>query len=212
MQEQGGRNNDTAVTTGITATVSSSYYFTYVQHSVDWGERGHVLLSTSYEDVMNLTTDPPPQPVRLLTAFYPICDRTVTTVQSDIHSNKSRRTAHDAESDFGALVYIVVVLVFYSAGVMVMIVRYLKTEKKELEEEAALENFFKYMPDKKQEQEHRVNRVAIHAFHTLTSISYDEEELDERDLTLTEDAPVEPQTFQTSREVRHATCAETAVK
>ncbi|KAK3771026.1 hypothetical protein RRG08_002075 [Elysia crispata] len=71
-----------------------------------------------------------------------------------------------------------------------MIVRYLKTEKKELEEEATLENFFKYMPDKKQEQEHRVNRVAIHAFHTLTSISYDDDELDDLDLGSDgEDAP-----------------------
>ena len=71
-----------------------------------------------------------------------------------------------------------------------MIVRYLKTEKKELEEEATLENFFKYMPDRKQEQEHRVNRVAIHAFHTLTSISYDDDELDDLDLgSEGEDAP-----------------------
>ena len=40
-----------------------------------------------------------------------------------------------------------------------MIIRYLKTEKKELEEEAALESFFKLMPSRKQEQEqNRVNR------------------------------------------------------
>lgn len=72
-----------------------------------------------------------------------------------------------------------------------MIVRYLKTEKKELEEEVTLENFFKYMPDKKQEQEHRVNRIAIHAFHTLTSISYDEEQLEELDI-ISESSSPEP--------------------
>ena len=74
--------------------------------------------------------------------------------------------------------YIIVVLVFYSTGVMVMIIRYLRTEKKELEEEVTLENFFKSMPDKRAEKEHRVNRMAIRAFHTLTSISYDDEELE----------------------------------
>lgn len=72
--------------------------------------------------------------------------------------------------------YIIVVLVFYSTGVMVMIIRYLKTEKKELEEEVTLENFFNSMPDKRAENEHRVNHVAIRAFHTLTSISYDDDD------------------------------------
>lgn len=70
-----------------------------------------------------------------------------------------------------------------------MIVRYLKTEKKELEEEVTLENFFKYMPDRKQEQEHRVNRVAIHAFHTLTSISYEEEGLEDLDINSETSSP-----------------------
>jgi hypothetical protein len=38
------------------------------------------------------------------------------------------------------------------------------------------------MPDKQAEKEHRVNTVAIRAFHTLTSISYDDDELDARGL------------------------------
>uniref|UniRef100_A0A0B6YVG5 Uncharacterized protein n=1 Tax=Arion vulgaris TaxID=1028688 RepID=A0A0B6YVG5_9EUPU len=132
------------------------------------------------------------QPSQLLAAIYPNCLRVVEAVKNDIPapSRKSRREMADGESDFGALVYIVVVLVFYSAGVIVMIVRYLKTEKKELEEEVALENFFKYMPDKKQEQEHRVNRIAIHAFHTLTSISYaDEEIVDDFDIVSETSSP-----------------------
>ncbi|KAL8570651.1 hypothetical protein ACOMHN_039086 [Nucella lapillus] len=86
------------------------------------------------------------------------------------------------ESDPGAVMYIIVVLVFYSTGVMVMIVRYLRTEKKELEEEVTLENFFKSMPDKRAEKEHRVNRMAIRAFHTLTSISYEDDQLEGLDL------------------------------
>lgn len=86
------------------------------------------------------------------------------------------------DTDPGAVMYIIVVLVFYSTGVMVMIVRYLKTEKKELEEEVTLENFFNSMPDKRVEKEYTVNRVAIRAFHTLTSISYDDEELENMDL------------------------------
>ena len=94
-------------------------------------------------------------------------------------------------SDPGAVMYIIVVLVFYSTGVMVMIIRYLRTEKKELEEEVTLENFFKSMPDKRAEKEHRVNRMAIHAFHTLTSISYDDEELEGLDLDSDADADAE---------------------
>ncbi|GFR66136.1 hypothetical protein ElyMa_005550400 [Elysia marginata] len=135
---------------------------------------------------MNDTTEAPPTKL-LLTSNYPPCP----PAGSDAALGQTKKNnLMDADSDFGALVYIVVVLFFYSIGVMIMIVRYLKTEKKELEEEATLENFFKYMPDKKQEQEHRVNRVAIHAFHTLTSISYDDDELDDLDLgSDVEDAP-----------------------
>ncbi|RUS80809.1 hypothetical protein EGW08_011430 [Elysia chlorotica] len=136
---------------------------------------------------MNDTTEVPPNRP-FLTSSSPQC---IDLAGSDAVLGQSKKNdLMSADSDFGALVYIVVVLFFYSIGVMIMIVRYLKTEKKELEEEATLENFFKYMPDKKQEQEHRVNRVAIHAFHTLTSISYDDDELDDLDLgSESEDVP-----------------------
>ncbi|XP_076441168.1 uncharacterized protein LOC143280416 [Babylonia areolata] len=74
------------------------------------------------------------------------------------------------DTDFGAVMYITAVLVFYSLGIVVMIVKYLKTERKELEEEMALESFFKGIPSKKMEHNRdAVNRVAIRAFHTLTS-------------------------------------------
>ncbi|CAG5119837.1 unnamed protein product [Candidula unifasciata] len=133
---------------------------------------------------MNLTLAMALQHPRLLPTLYPDCvEPVVQSVPKDVPTGKGRRgDLAEGESDFGALVYIVVVLVFYSAGVIIMIVRYLKTEKKELEEEVTLENFFKYMPDKRQEKEHRVNRIAIHAFHTLTSISYDDEQLEELDI------------------------------
>nr|KAG5691491.1 hypothetical protein BaRGS_026266 [Batillaria attramentaria]KAG5703917.1 hypothetical protein BaRGS_008176 [Batillaria attramentaria] len=93
--------------------------------------------------------------------------------------------------------YIIVVLVFYSTGVMVMIVRYLRTEKKELEEEVTLENFFKSMPDKRAEKEHRVNLTAIRAFHTLTSISYDDEDLEDLDLGSDAETESREQTTET---------------
>jgi hypothetical protein len=47
------------------------------------------------------------------------------------------------DTDFGAVMYITAVLVFYSLGIVVMIIKYLRTERKEIEEEAALESFFK---------------------------------------------------------------------
>ncbi|XP_076441258.1 uncharacterized protein LOC143280485 [Babylonia areolata] len=100
----------------------------------------------------------------------------------NVDGPRTNSTKAEEESDPGAVMYIIVVLVFYSTGVMVMIVRYLRTEKKELEEEVTLENFFKNMPDKRVEKEYRVNRMAIHAFHTLTSISYDDDQLEGLDL------------------------------
>ena len=82
------------------------------------------------------------------------------------------------ETDSGAVLYIVAVLVFYSAGIITMIVKYLKREKRELEEERALEDFFRSMPAyKKEREQNKVNRIAIHAFHALTSLSYDDDDL-----------------------------------
>lgn len=75
----------------------------------------------------------------------------------------------EEETESGAVLYIVVVLVFYSLGIVVMIIKYSKTEQKEMEEEQALEHFFKGMPCGKTAREHHVNTVAIKAFHTLTN-------------------------------------------
>lgn len=68
---------------------------------------------------MNLTTATS-QPARLLATLHPSCVRAVNTVQSSHPSGKSRHYMAEGESDFGALVYIVVVLVFYSAGTLLI--------------------------------------------------------------------------------------------
>ncbi|XP_052774740.1 uncharacterized protein LOC128213220 [Mya arenaria] len=92
---------------------------------------------------------------------------------------ESERNKTSEETDSGAVLYIVAVLVFYSAGIIVMIIKYLRREQRELEEERILEDFFRSMPAyKKEREQNNVNRVAIHAFHALTSFSYDEGEDD----------------------------------
>ena len=84
-----------------------------------------------------------------------------------------------SEADSGAVMYIVAVLVFYSACIVTMIIKYLRREKRELEEERILEDFFRSMPAyKKEREQNNVNRVAIHAFHALTSFSYDDGDYD----------------------------------
>ncbi|XP_070194890.1 uncharacterized protein [Littorina saxatilis] len=76
----------------------------------------------------------------------------------------------EEDTDFGAVMYITAVLVFYSLGIVVMIIKYLQTERREMEEEMALESYLQGIPSKLIEQERQaVNRVAIQAFHTLTS-------------------------------------------
>lgn len=82
------------------------------------------------------------------------------------------KTDKEDEANAGAVMYIVAVLVFYSAGIVIMIIKYLRREKRELEEERILEDFFRTMPAcKKEREQDNVNRVAIHAFHALTSFN-----------------------------------------
>lgn len=87
-------------------------------------------------------------------------------------------TEGEQDTDKGAVMYIAAVLVFYSLGIVVMIIKYLKTERKEIEEEMMLESFFKGIPSKRIEHEREaVHRVAIRAFHTLTSNAAQNEQL-----------------------------------
>lgn len=113
----------------------------------------------------------------LLASMFPNC---VTALNNNQNKDQVENVTKPGteNSDNGAVIYIVAVLMFYSFGVVVMIVQYLRTEKKELEEEVNLETFFKGMPDKRLEREHNVNKVAIRAFHTLTSISYEDSDDD----------------------------------
>ncbi|VDI67695.1 Hypothetical predicted protein [Mytilus galloprovincialis] len=81
-------------------------------------------------------------------------------------------TSTEKEGDLGAVSYIIVVLLFYSTGIIVMILKYSKTSSKEVEEEMALDIFFKGMPMGKSAEEHNVNNVAIRAFNALTVVDY----------------------------------------
>ncbi|KAK3089052.1 hypothetical protein FSP39_000418 [Pinctada imbricata] len=88
--------------------------------------------------------------------------------------NPSKNVTSSFENgDDGAVLYIVAVLVFYSAGIVIMLIKYSKSERKQMEEEAALDFFFRGMPLGKSTKEHHVNSVAIRAFHTLTHASYE---------------------------------------
>ena len=107
------------------------------------------------------------------------------------------------EPDSGAVMYIIAVLVFYSAGIVTMIIKHLKREKRELEEERVLEDFFRTMPAYKKEREmKKVNRVAIHAFHALTSFSYDDGD-DDDSITADEEESVIRGCGDTIHEVDH---------
>jgi hypothetical protein len=116
---------------------------------------------------------------KMLGALYGDCvleNLTMATVSGGVSGSErnSTRTAEEDAYDDGAVMYIIAVLVFYSCGIVVMIIKYLKTEQEEMEEQAVLDNFIKGMPKAGQcARENHVNKVAIQAFHALTSASED---------------------------------------
>ncbi|KAK6189146.1 hypothetical protein SNE40_005179 [Patella caerulea] len=118
-------------------------------------------------------------PLVLLSILYEECLKNGSRLaanESKSRGSGGKGSKEGEDTDFGAVMYIISVLVFYSLGIVVMIIKYLRTEKEEMEEEAALENFFKGMPNRQKAHESEVNQVAIQAFHTLTSSSnYDDE-------------------------------------
>jgi hypothetical protein len=76
----------------------------------------------------------------------------------------------EINKDFGALMYIVTVLLLYSCGIFFMIMKNLKREKHEVDEERTLDDFFRGIPVSEKEREQiNVHRIAIQAFNTLTS-------------------------------------------
>lgn len=93
--------------------------------------------------------------------------------QLNITHNSTSGSVWNTDGDNGAVMYIVAVLVFYSMGIVVMIIKYSKSEKKQMDEETAMDHYFKGTPFGKSINEHRVNDVAIKAFHTLTTSSYE---------------------------------------
>lgn len=105
----------------------------------------------------------------LMSILLQDCLRKNSTKLTDQEQDPEETTSVPEEPDSGAVLYIVAVLVFYSLGIIVMIIKYSKTEQKEMEEELALDHFFKGMPCGKTAREHHVNTVAIKAFHTLTN-------------------------------------------
>ncbi|KAL8616000.1 hypothetical protein ACOMHN_014962 [Nucella lapillus] len=115
-------------------------------------------------------------PSLLLTLLHPYCQQgyhgnsSVSGANPQGDASRKKWSGVEGDTDFGAVMYISAVLIFYSLGIVVMIVKYLRTERKDIEEELMVENFVKGIPSKKMEHEQEaVNRVAIRAFHTLTS-------------------------------------------
>lgn len=106
--------------------------------------------------------------LRMREVFY----ENTTEIFENITEMYETSTVQEKEGDIGAVSYIVIVLLFYSTGIIVMIIKYSKTQSKEVEEELALDIFFKGMPMGKSAKEHHVNSVAIRAFNILTVVDY----------------------------------------
>lgn len=90
-------------------------------------------------------------------------------------------TTSDPDSDpderatqYDALMYIIVVLAFYSFGMVLMIIKYLKVERRDLEEEKVLEDYFKYKPSLSAHHRERSTsggRLALSALNAANIIS-----------------------------------------
>ena len=70
------------------------------------------------------------------------------------------------------LLYIIVVLTFYSLGIILMLVKYLRTERRELEEEKVLEVFLKTKPRSCQDDRSSSSgKLALQALNAASAIS-----------------------------------------
>jgi len=68
--------------------------------------------------------------------------------------------------------YIIVVLGVYSLGVVIMMVKYLKRERRDLEEEKMLEDFLKLKPRTASMERQRLSgKLCLHAFNAASVIS-----------------------------------------
>lgn len=74
--------------------------------------------------------------------YETLCDTPTDFPQTTIYPNEtSTMQMEEEESGLNAVLYIVVTLLFYSIGIIIGIVTYLKKEKKEMEEEKAFEDY-----------------------------------------------------------------------
>jgi archaellum biogenesis protein FlaJ (TadC family) len=96
----------------------------------------------------------------------------------NIYSLQSPLTFKD--SDEHAIYYIIVVLLFYSFGIVFMMVKYMKKEREELEETKMYKEYVKAARDRcTQSKFVPTNRLALTALNTVNVISqpYDEERI-----------------------------------
>lgn len=75
--------------------------------------------------------------------------------------------------DYGVVMYIVVVLVFYLVGIVIMLIKYLRLEWKRMEEEVVLDFYFKGMLFGKSMKEYNVNSVVIRVFYMMIMFVYE---------------------------------------
>ncbi|KAK2178948.1 hypothetical protein NP493_522g02025 [Ridgeia piscesae] len=97
----------------------------------------------------------------------------ISSLSSDVsRANLTTQTAASAATDGNALVYIVVVLGFYSIGIVVLMIRYLKNERQDLVEEKMLDDFFRTTPRTLNDDRGRLGgKLALNALNAVSIIS-----------------------------------------
>ena len=91
------------------------------------------------------------------------------TTAADITNATDSDVTTDAETAFDAIIFITVVLSFYSVGVVVMLVMYMREEKKDYEEEKVVQGYFKMMTQKP--QQHVIITAVINPAHLLSRVA-----------------------------------------
>ncbi len=107
-----------------------------------------------------------------LTAYLP---PEVSTVAGNNVTDSHMTQPELSVEENDALMYIIVVLGFYSFGVVLMVVSYLKRERKDLEEERLLEDYLRYRPQTLREQRSKIGcKLALSAFNAANLITMPE--------------------------------------
>uniref|UniRef100_T1JEY9 Uncharacterized protein n=1 Tax=Strigamia maritima TaxID=126957 RepID=T1JEY9_STRMM len=90
-----------------------------------------------------------------------------------LNSNYSNRHGHrglDVEEQTDAVVYIVVVLLFYSFGIIFMMVKYMRHEHREWEESKLYMRYINAARDQGTNRGRLTNRLALQALNTVNVI------------------------------------------